>query len=100
MGIPRVFVNADAELAVSVDIGPTWGAADRTVHVLPKQIEDKTVFIVVNEWYEPLSYTVTGLGPLNGTVYTIQTDPREVTVENGALALSIGGHGLQILSPR
>ena len=90
----------DADIALSVELGPTWGTVDRGVRVLPKQVDEKTWLIVVNEWGDPLNYTLSGLTELNGTVFVDDADAREATVRNGSLTLSIAGHGVQVLAPR
>jgi hypothetical protein len=90
----------DADLAVSVEIGPTWASVEQAVEVLPKRVKGKTWFVVVNEYHEPLSYTITGMDALDGIMYSDQADAREVTVKHGSLTLTIGGLGVQILEPR
>jgi hypothetical protein len=90
----------DAELDVSVEIGPTWGSVEDAVQVLPKRVKDTVGFIVVNESNDPLTYTLSGLEALNGVVYADGSDSRAASVENGSLSLSIGGHGVRILQPR
>jgi len=94
-----VLAAPDAPLELKVELAPTWGSVDRGVRVLPKRVDDKTWFLVVNEFTDPLHYTIHDLASLEGTTYTDPGDAREAVVADGKLALSISGHGVQVLAP-
>lgn len=89
----------DAPLKVDVEVGPGWGSADRGVRVLAKDVNGKTWFLVVNEFTDPLPYTLKGLSSLDGMRYEDPMDQRSVQVTNGQLSLTIGAHGVQVLAP-
>ena len=67
---------------------------------VPKSVDGKTWFIVVNEWREPLVYSLGGLDTLEGVRYADPAAEREGTVKNGALDLVIRGNGVQVLAPQ
>ncbi len=60
---------------------------------------DAIHFIVVNEWCDPLRYTLSGLDALNGKSYKDSATDQTVTVEQGALTLPIRAYGVHILQP-
>ena len=95
-----VLSAADAPLNPVLEIAETWGSVDRGVRALPKAVDGKTWFIVVNEFSEPLRYTMGGLSALDGVEYADARDAREATVAGGRLTLDIVGHGVQVLQPR
>lgn len=88
----------EATLPIRVTTAQTWGSQDRTIRVVPKQVGDKVSFIVVNEWREPLTYTLSGLESLNGTTYSDGPDIT-ATVANGALTQTIKGQSVHVLEP-
>jgi len=90
----------DAAIGAAVTLAQTWGSVDRGVEVLPKNVDGKVHLVVVNEFTDPLHYTVNGLDDLEGTVYADPNDDREATVTGGKLTLGIAGHGVQVLAPR
>jgi len=89
----------DSALKVDVEVGPGWGSADRGVRVLAKDVDGKTWFLIVNEFTDPLPYTLKGLSSLDGTRYEDPIDQRSVQVANGQISLTIGAHGVQVLAP-
>ena len=89
----------DAKIDIQINLAETWGSLDRGVRVLPKQVGNEVYFIVVNEWCDPLSYTLSGLDILNGKSYKDNATGLVVTVENGALSLPIRSYGVHILQP-
>ncbi len=89
----------DAALDINVALAQTWGSVDRGVRVLPKQVGDKLYFLVVNEWGEPLVYTLHGLESVEGTRYRDPVTEANTIVEHGALTLPIRGHGVHVLEP-
>jgi hypothetical protein len=90
----------DANLALKTSIAPTWGSVDRSVMVLPKDVNGKTWIIVVNEWTDPVQYTVEGLDTLNGTTLADPAAGVEATVENGRLTLPVSAQAVQVLRPK
>jgi hypothetical protein len=98
-GLQPVLSAPDADLDITVTIGPHWGSLDRTVHILPKQVGEVTWLIVVNESREPLDYTLTSMDALDGTRYRDVTADRQATVKDGKLELTIRAQGVQVLAP-
>jgi len=87
----------DAQLTIGIDLAETWGSLDRGVRALPKQVDSKVCFLVVNEWLDPLRYTLTGLESLNGKTYRDTASGLEATVEQGTLTLPIRAYGVHVL---
>ncbi len=87
----------DAVLDLSVNIAETWGSLDKGVEVLAKDVNGQIWLLVVNEWHEPLQYTISGLDALEGTAYTDPDAERSAVVMDGKLDLSIRGLGVQVL---
>ncbi len=90
----------DAALSLKTSIAPTWGSVDRGVLTLPKDVDGKTWVIVVNEWIDPVRYTVEGLDGLNGTTFADPAAGVEATVENGRITLPISAQAVQVLRPK
>jgi hypothetical protein len=89
----------DAAMDIRVTIAETWGSVDRGVRVLAKDVDGRVWLLVVNEWPEPLRYTLEGLGKLDGTVMRDAVATREAVVTNDSFSLPISGHGIQVLAP-
>ncbi|NUM55033.1 MAG: hypothetical protein HUU46_15405 [Candidatus Hydrogenedentes bacterium] len=89
--------DADVELQISLD--ETWGSLDQGIRVLPKETNDGTWLIVVNEWHDPLRYTIAGLNPARGATYTDTITGASVAADNGTITLSIPSYGVQVLRP-
>ena len=89
----------DAQLDIQIELAETWGSLDRGVRVLPKQVGNQIYLIVVNEWCDPLRYTLSGLNSLNSTSYKDTATGRTATVENGVLTLPIRAYGVHVLQP-
>ena len=87
----------DAGLDIDVTLFETWGSVDKGVEVLAKDVNGEIWFFVVNEWHEPLRYTLSGLDRLEGTVYADSGAERMAAVKDGKLELSIRGFGVQVL---
>lgn len=87
----------EANLDLEVTLAETWGSVDKGVEVLAKNVDGRTWFLVVNEWHEPLQYTLSGLDALEGTAYTDPDAERNAVVTDGKLDLSIRGLGVQVL---
>ena len=95
-----VLAAPDAAIDATVTLAQTWGSVDRGVEILPKNVDGKVHLIVVNEFTDPLHYTINGLDDLEGTVYADPEDHREAKVTGGTLTLGIAGQGVQVLAPR
>jgi hypothetical protein len=89
----------DAALDIDITLAETWGSLDRGVRVLPKQVDGRVYLLVVNEWLDPLVYTLHGLDSLEGTRYRDRETGQESMVEHGALTLPIGAFGVHVLEP-
>jgi len=89
----------DATMNIQITLAETWGSLDRGVRVLPKQVGDQVHLIIVNEWCDPLRYTLSGLDILNGKSYKDTSADLTVTVKNGALTLPIRAYGVHVLQP-
>ncbi|MCK5862888.1 MAG: hypothetical protein KAH38_10405 [Candidatus Hydrogenedentes bacterium] len=98
-GMQSVLAAQDAALEVEVTLAETWGSLDRGVRVLPKQVGDRVYLIVVNEWCDPLHYTLSGLDSLNGISYRDTTTGVTAFVEQGTLTLPIRKYGVHVLQP-
>jgi len=95
-----VLASPEANLSITVTYEETWGSMDRAVRVLPKQTKDGVYLIVVNEWQDPLVYTLDGLSVLNGTTFTDETTAASATVKNGKLTLNIQPFGVHVLKSK
>ena len=89
----------DTALTLTTTFEETWGSVDRKVEVLGKDVDGKTWLLAVNEWMEPLRYTIHGLKGLDGQRYRVQGSEDEATVENGTLTLLLPGHEVHVLEP-
>lgn len=69
------------------------------VQVLGKDVHGETWWIVVNEYPDPLRYTLHGLDELNGQVFMDPDAQREAVVKEGQLTCDIESHGVQVLRP-
>jgi len=94
-----VWSAPDAALDVKITLAQTWGSLDRGVRVLPKQVGSRVYLLVVNEWLDPLVYTLHGLGSLDGVRYRDPTTGQESIVQRGTLTLPIRGFGVHVLEP-
>lgn len=89
----------DADVTLTVTLDETWGSLDRSVRVLPKQTDNGIWLIVVNEWHDPLRYTIGGLIAKEGAVYSDTTTNVSAAVAGGAIALNIPPYGVHVLRP-
>lgn len=88
----------DSDLNLSVRLAPTYGSVDRGVEVLAKAVDGRTAFLlVVNEWTDPLQYTIEGLDAPDGTAYRDRESGELATVKQGALTLHISPQSVQLL---
>lgn len=69
------------------------------VQALGKVVEGETWWIVVNEFFFPVAYTLHGLETLEGTVYTEMDEGIRLTVKDGALNGRLDRYGVHILRP-
>ncbi|HOC69234.1 MAG TPA: hypothetical protein PKO23_10520 [Candidatus Hydrogenedentes bacterium] len=67
--------------------------------VLGKTLNGETWWIIVNEYFFPVTYTLNGLDTLEGVVYTDSGSGNEASVRKGALTFSIPRLGIHILRP-
>lgn len=97
--LQHVLSAREADLPMTVAFEETFGSVDRGIVAMPKQVGDKVWFIVVNEWVNPLKYTLGGLEALEGTRYRDDETGREAVVVNGELTLPIRSQSVHILAP-
>ncbi|HOF41234.1 MAG TPA: hypothetical protein PLD73_14275 [Candidatus Hydrogenedentes bacterium] len=90
----------DAPVSCSIQLADTYGSVDRDICILPKDVAGKVWLLVVNDWPEPLTYTITGLNGLNGVRYVENYSGNEAVVKDGALTMTITGHGVHVLAPQ
>ncbi|MBI4558650.1 MAG: hypothetical protein HY706_13805, partial [Candidatus Hydrogenedentes bacterium] len=88
----------DAKVRLKITTQETWGSVDRGVRVLPKKVGKHVHLLVVNEWHEPLTYTLSGLRN-SQTMCRLGAEPSEIPVRKGSFTVTIPGHGVQVLSP-
>jgi hypothetical protein len=98
--LQHVLAAPDAGLALTTSFEETWGSVDREVEVLAKEVDGQVWIFAVNEWIEPLRYTIHGLRGLNGQVFIEARDQKEATVVDETLTLTIRGHGVHVLQPK
>lgn len=67
--------------------------------VLGKTLNGETWWIIANEYFFPVTYTLGGLDALEGVVYTENDSGKEASVRRGALTFSIPRLGIHILRP-
>jgi hypothetical protein len=89
----------DAPGAFPVGFAPTFGSVDRGIVLLPKLVDGKVWFVVVNEWLHPLTYTIRGLDDQDAVHYVENYSEQEATVTNGALTLTIPRQSVHVLIP-
>jgi hypothetical protein len=89
----------DADIVVKVALDETWGSLDQGIRVLPKQTADGVWLIVVNEWHDPLRYTLSGLGRSDGKAYSDTSSGASVAVTGGVVTNTIPSYGVQVLRP-
>ncbi|HOZ48267.1 MAG TPA: hypothetical protein PLO37_07645 [Candidatus Hydrogenedentes bacterium] len=94
-----VLAAPDAALNLTMDYAETWGSLDRGVRVLAKNVDGAVWLLVVNEFHDPLNYTLGGLDAQEGMRYVDEVAERDATVTNGRLTLGIRSHGIQVLKP-
>jgi len=82
-----------------VGIAETFGSVDRGIRILPKVISGKVWFLVVNDWTEPLTYTIGGLDDFNGARYVENYTEDEATVRDGAITMTLPGQRVHVLIP-
>ena len=91
----------DAAVQPELKLEPFEGSGQYTIRALAKQLDNGQVwYLIVNECNTPLRYSLSNVSAANGTVYHDPEDERTVEAAEGKLALSIAGHGIQILRPR
>jgi len=89
----------DASGDFPVGIAETFGSVDRSIRILPKAVSGKVWFLVVNDWTDPLTYTIGGLDDFNGVRYVENHTEDEATVSDGKLTFTIPGQRVHVLIP-
>lgn len=89
----------DTQRNLTTTFEETWGSVDRKVEVLGKDVDGALWMIAVNEWLNPLRYTIQGLEGLDGRRYRVRGTDAEATVTKGTLTLTIPVHGVHVLEP-
>jgi hypothetical protein len=97
--LQSVLSAKDAVIQPKVTVGGTWGSVDRTVEVLAKDVDGRITLIIVNEWNERLDYRLSGLESLEGQTVADTSQGVKITVDNGEIASTIPGYGVQVLQP-
>ncbi|HPA41866.1 MAG TPA: beta-galactosidase [Candidatus Hydrogenedentes bacterium] len=89
----------DAGPMIEADLAPTWGSLDRGVVALPKNTDSGMWLLVVNEWTDPLTYTLPLGEEHEGKRYTDPAAGVAATVKDGVLTLPIGPQSVHVLRP-
>jgi hypothetical protein len=89
----------DSEIVPGIETAETPGSVDRCIRVLGKKVDGAVWWLIVNEFQDPLDFTLCGLDVLEGTTYSEEAAGRRATVINGRLPLRIRGHGVQVWRP-
>lgn len=97
--LQEILSAPDTNLALRITYQPTFGSVDRNVVVLPKDHGNYPWLIVVNEWTDPLCYTLHGLYAYEGIMYRDRYSGKETTVSQGKLTLSIHPESVHVLEP-
>ncbi len=97
--LQHVLAAPDAQVDIAVDLEPTWGSIDRGVVVLPKQVGGAVWLLVVNEWTDPLAYSLSGLDTLADTAYREWYSGASAEVSGGVFKQSIGAQHYQVWKP-
>jgi len=95
----EVLAAPDASVTATVMLAEAAGSLDRGVRVLGKELDGRVWWLVVNEYQDPLNYTLEGLDALDGIVYHDEKAERSTVVRDGSLSCTIRGHGIQVLAP-
>ena len=69
------------------------------VQALGKVVDGETWWIVVNEFFFPVAYTLRGLDTLEGTAYTEMDEGIRLSVKDGALNGRLDRYGVHVLRP-
>ena len=70
------------------------------VQVLGKKVDGSVWWIVVNEFFVPVSCTLSGLDAFEGTTYTETSTDMNTVVKRGSLTCSLPAYGVHILRPK
>lgn len=99
-GFQTVLAAPDMKLDLTLAYEETWGSLDRGVVVLPKDVEGRPWLIAVNEWEDPLVYTIGGLDRFEDITFEDTATEARASVNQGKLRLTIRGNGVQVLAPK
>ncbi len=94
-----VLAAPDADINYTWHIEESYGSLEKTIAVLPKQLQDNVWWIVVNESQEPLTYTLQGLEAYEGTVYKDAYSDDSAKVQKGTLKLTLPPEKVHLLHP-
>jgi len=89
----------DAPMNISVSFAQTLGSVDRDAVVLAKQAGDTPWLLIVNEWTDGLTVTLSGLDSLNGAVYRERLTGTQVEVKDGKISLNMPSQEAFVLEP-
>ncbi|HOJ33117.1 MAG TPA: hypothetical protein PKY35_12345 [Candidatus Hydrogenedentes bacterium] len=90
----------NSTLPLNISIDPTWGSVDRSVVILPKEVDGRVWLLVVNEWREPLWFTVSGFQTHDKKAFVDVQTGKEYQIEDGKIRLSLRGNGVKILQSK
>ncbi len=94
--IQHVLSAPDHEIRPAIEIEQTWGSVDRGIVVLPKNVEGKLWLIVVNEWPEPIGFTMSDLQGYENSSFVDCKTGKKLTVKSGNLHTRIPGYGVYV----
>ena len=69
------------------------------VQALGKDVDGKVWWLVVNEYFVPVTYALSGLAPLEGVAYTDTASGRTSVVKQGVLTGALPRYGVHVLRP-
>lgn len=99
LAAPDATVTPSVESMIFGLLPFTPGGGGLGVKVLGKVVDGKTWWLVVNEYFFPVTYTLRGLEEADGTKYADMTSSTEAVVRNGALTASLESFGVHVLRP-
>jgi len=90
----------DAELPLEISFAETFGSMAAPLRVLPKQAPSGVWFLIANENFDPMTYTLSGLADLDGALYDLRGEGRQVVVRDGQLTETIAAKAIHVIAPR
>lgn len=95
--LQRVLSARDLEGKPRIAIPETFGSVDRGICVLGKNVDGQTWWLVVNEFQDPLDFTMSDLDVPDGTVYRDAASGYRAEVSDGTLRGRIPAYGVLVL---